>query len=491
MELGRTALEARGSGGARLTVGDEPLALGDEIVAAGRRLARALVARSSAPLETEGDFAGIFSSYVDIDPEQLPKAVVGCWASMFSPEAVRQQASHGLAPGSSGMAVVIQPAIHPEMGGAAEIEPDGSVVVHGVEGPPAPLLQGWVSGEQARLTARGSWEGPLLDRMPRSHLDGIVTALNRAARTLGTTRCEWATDETGVWILQLGMVAEPTEPPAPIADLPIGLVPVARAVMAAPGPLGEALVLPWAIGGLPDVTPTPDCPPDLERARDLSSRLTCQVWDLPRDVARHRAAQLLTVLRGPEPQSALQELGDLREPDHSLVADLMGTIGALRIAAVAAGLAPGTIWHRTSPELERILEGRTVNDSSRVGIGSWEPLAAAVTLAHGTRRTGTPAAPGVGAGVRFQVTSPPDTGTVPLRAVVTAPLSAPNLSQLLWDAAGLVTHRGGPAAHVFESARSLGIPAVCGVEFDTDDEQIVAVDGYHGIVATLPLHAPS
>jgi phosphoenolpyruvate-protein kinase (PTS system EI component) len=68
--------------------------------------------------------------------------------------------------------------------------------------------------------------------------------------------------------------------------------------------------------------------------------------------------------------------------------------------------------------------------------------------------------------------------------MVTAPQPVPNLAPLLWDAAGLVTETGSPAAHLFESARALGIPAVCGVEL-TDSNQIVAVDGSTGVVATL------
>jgi phosphoenolpyruvate-protein kinase (PTS system EI component) len=68
--------------------------------------------------------------------------------------------------------------------------------------------------------------------------------------------------------------------------------------------------------------------------------------------------------------------------------------------------------------------------------------------------------------------------------MVTAPQPVPNLAPLLWDAAGLVTETGSPAAHLFESARALGIPAVCGVEL-TDANQIVAVDGNTGVVATL------
>ncbi|HEX5695836.1 MAG TPA: PEP-utilizing enzyme, partial [Acidimicrobiia bacterium] len=73
------------------------------------------------------------------------------------------------------------------------------------------------------------------------------------------------------------------------------------------------------------------------------------------------------------------------------------------------------------------------------------------------------------------------------RGIITSPQPIPNLAPLLWDAAGLVTATGSPAAHLFESARALGVPAVCGLELDEAD-QIVAVDGHAGVVATLSLN---
>jgi phosphoenolpyruvate-protein kinase (PTS system EI component) len=68
--------------------------------------------------------------------------------------------------------------------------------------------------------------------------------------------------------------------------------------------------------------------------------------------------------------------------------------------------------------------------------------------------------------------------------VIVASQPIPNLAPLLWDAAGLVTESGSPAAHLFESARALRIPAVCGVSLPPG-EQIVAVDGHDGIVSTM------
>jgi phosphoenolpyruvate synthase/pyruvate phosphate dikinase len=114
-------------------------------------------------------------------------------------------------------------------------------------------------------------------------------------------------------------------------------------------------------------------------------------------------------------------------------------------------------------------------------------LVAAVVLDHGSIHRGIPAAGGIGAGVRFHVDHTAMVSKPPQRAVITSPHAPPNLSQLVWDAAGLVTHGGSASAHLFESARSLGVPAVCGVEPGADRDQIIAVDGHSGLVATLPL----
>jgi phosphohistidine swiveling domain-containing protein len=124
--------------------------------------------------------------------------------------------------------------------------------------------------------------------------------------------------------------------------------------------------------------------------------------------------------------------------------------------------------------------------ATRLGIGRWEPFDASVTLAFGTRWLGTPGSPGIGAGARAHVDHPDSIDRFRSRSVVTAPQPVPNLAPLLWDAAGLVTETGSPAAHLFESARALGIPAVAGVELP-EGEHIVAIDGSSGLVATLAM----
>ena len=70
--------------------------------------------------------------------------------------------------------------------------------------------------------------------------------------------------------------------------------------------------------------------------------------------------------------------------------------------------------------------------------------------------------------------------------MLVAPRPLPHLAPLLWDAAAVVTTGGGPGAHLFESARALGIPAVSGLAVDDelasrlahgDAGWVMAVDG--------------
>jgi hypothetical protein len=62
---------------------------------------------------------------------------------------------------------------------------------------------------------------------------------------------------------------------------------------------------------------------------------------------------------------------------------------------------------------------------------------------------------------------------------------------MLWDAAGVVTTAGSPAAHLFESARALGIPAVASIRLEdmlgtdlaaADGRFALALDGDGGLV---------
>jgi phosphoenolpyruvate-protein kinase (PTS system EI component) len=74
------------------------------------------------------------------------------------------------------------------------------------------------------------------------------------------------------------------------------------------------------------------------------------------------------------------------------------------------------------------------------------------------------------------------------RRVLVAPMPLPQLAPLLWHAAALVTTGGSSGAHLFEVARSLGVPAViaAGALEGTADGALLAVDGDGGRVTVLP-----
>lgn len=489
MGIGAAALPLRGSGGARLAVIAEPVPEADEIVVAGRELAGSLVARSSTLLEGGGEWAGAFASYVDISPEELPKAVVGCWASAFSVDALGRQIAAGLEPGSLAMAVLVQPAITPVCGGVAEIDSHGTIVVHAVGGSPISLLQGWESGSTARRPAGRGWAGQeALAMIGEEILDELASMLEVAADRFGINRCEWGVTDR-LWLLQLGSVTRPAPIVASLRpSTPAELIPLARALMAAPGVLGAELVLPWALAALP--WPLPAHPVGsgdlLRRAVEISERLTSRAWRRPPAEAFIAARAVLDRLRGPDPAAETDVIRNLEPPHREEAAELMSLISemAARLAGQGAIPDPRSVWHLSVADVRAGLDGDPVPAPRRVGVGLWEPLVAAVVLDHGTVLQGTPAAAGIGAGLRHHVA---EEGRPPHRAVVIAGQPLPKLSQLIWDAAGLVTGAGSPAAHVFETARSLGVPAVCGVDIAGDDDVIVAVDGHSGLVATLPL----
>jgi PEP-utilising enzyme, mobile domain/Pyruvate phosphate dikinase, AMP/ATP-binding domain len=466
---------------------NEPLARTDELVLAGFALHPQLVARSSTQLEASGEWAGAFTSYQDVTPDQLPRAVVGCWASAFTVEALDRQRAAGIAPGNVPMAVLVQPALRPRAGGTAEITAS-QIVVHGVRGSPSQLLQGWVRGDTARWN--GGWSGDdLIDVLGVTTLDEIRTALVSAKETTGATQCEWAWDGN-LWILQLGK-SQSIPQVAGTSDLTVAdpmLIRIARLAVLAPGPLGEEMVIPWALGGRWP-SPVNVLTSDPRIARRLRDELMSQVWEASPAEANRAARNTIRELRGPDPAAALDRIRGLRKPDPGRAALLMGHIDRIRCEMEARGVVSGlgAAWFLDMGQIERALDGPTLRIDSRVGLGRWDPLIAAVILHFGEAHQGTPASIGVGAGPAFCLPpTDPDLRPNP-RSVIASIDASPDVAPLIWDAAALVTESGNPAAHLFASARAMGIPAICGVRLPSCPEQIVAVDGNTGVVATLRL----
>jgi hypothetical protein len=296
-------------------------------------------------------------------------------------------------------------------------------------------------------------------------LDEIATLLRTARESLRANWCEWALDGQ-IWLLQLASYQPAAPSVSPISSTgPVDsdLVRIARLAMSYPGRLGEELLLPWALGGLPALGSTSDeaRPDAFALALDLRDQLLAEVWMMPPEQALAAARQCMTGLLGPDPQAAVDRIRRLQPPDPSRSARLMSLVDVVRET-----------------------EQPTI---ARLGVGRWEPFVASVVLASGTQYRGTVASPGIGAGVRSHIGRPEELGRFSPRAVITSPQPIPNLAPLLWDAAGLVTETGSPAAHLFDSARALGIPSVCGVALP-EGEYIVAIDGHNGVVATLSLN---
>lgn len=489
--LGAETLGNRGSGGARLVVTNEPIDFGSELVGAGLQLGPKLVARSSTTLEASGEWSGAFTSYLDVGPELLPKAVAGCWASAFSVHTLERQEAASVAPGSFLMGVLVQPSLSPEAGGTADIDDEGTVVVHGVGGSPAPLLQGFKAGVTA--TWDGSWAGPeLIDLVGVDYLTQIANWLRKAQTEIGVNHFEWAIDG-GIWILQMAntptqAVAQPHyDGEGPSAPAMIQLM---RTVVAAPGALGEEFVLPWGLVGIPnsdEVVPVVDA--DMADVRALSDELISEVWGSFPEQARALAEDSLSLVRGPDPVAGLERISRTHSPDRHKASKLLGLLAGIRHRMVGLGVASNedSAWHLTGGEVDAALRGEPVRLRHRLGLGKWEPLIAHVVLVSGERRFGTPAADGLGAGRLASLGGPLEANSFAPRQVLGTTQPVPALAPLLWDASAVITASGSAAAHFFDSARSLGVPAVCGVEVDLADNVIVAVDGYSGAVATLRL----
>jgi hypothetical protein len=498
LDVGAAALKAGGSGRARMEVTGTPLdpQLSAALATEGGRLGDGLAVRSSAAGETDGTWSGAFSSYLDIRPAEVERAVVGCWASTFTVAAIDRHLAAELVPGSMGMAVLIQPQIDPDFAGTARIEA-GVVIVTAVAGSPAPLVSGWEPGEVARVDPQDEATGNAVDLVGETVLRELA-ALIREATNLGCWSCEWAVVDDDLYLLQLlaGSVLPETTPVPllPGLDTPAARQ-VARLARRFPGPLGEELVLPWALGGNEPPAQAPPLQMDARLAFDqaslLAARLTEQVWPVGSDQALATARSTLRGLRGPHPAGFLDQLASLRSPDSGLVTDLLSRLATVEEALLESGVVrwPEAFWHLERDRVGHALATGEASLPGRIGFDRWDPFNIGVVTAQGRRALGTGSSGGIGFGRARWISGPGERGSSRPRQVVAARHPTPELAPLLWDAAGVITSGGGPAAHLFESARSLGIPAVAGVNLEevvgsetAIDDMAVTVNGSNGTI---------
>lgn len=506
LATGYEQLVRHGSGRARMTITARPLPEGlrQDLQTATAGLAAPLVVRSSSGLEGSGLWSGAFTSYLDIGHAELPKALVGCYASAFTPSTIARFEAAGVSPANAAMAVLIQPALEPEFGGMARLDGD-EVYVAGVKGSPFPLVQGWDPGVHARVSSEGAIHGAAAaDLLGQELVVRVAATLRHAQATVGANHCEWAVHDGTVWLLQVQRFSLPATPQGIAVDPALRrehASSLGRLIRRFPGPLGETLVLPWAIAdpGLADLAVPPPAhnPYDaLHAAIGQAAAITAEVWSRPKPVAARQAADALRILRSADPGPALKLLRALRAPDRSRATKVLGLLSSVRQGLVGAGAVAdeASAWHVDGATARRWLGGTPPPTATRIGFDRWEPFQAALVAAHGAAVSGSPAAPGVAFGRLCAVPDPAAAGSFRPRDVVVAVHPVPGLAALLFDAAAVITTGGSPAAHLFESARSLGIPALCATRIEElvggDLTELtgawaLAVDGTSGTVHAM------
>ena len=214
--------------------------------------------RSSATCEdgAQGSCAGIFQTTLGVSAGDLPRAVIRCWASLWTPAAFRYYARVGLTHPSLQMAVIIQRLLCPKVAGIANSQhpvtgdPD-VVAINAVPGLAESLVAGqatpeaWLVGmnrREGRAPAGAGWvvthmpgdstsespdDRPLPNTTTRHHsqpdtqLDPLLS--DREVMALADTvkkvesafhtpvDVEWAIDQDGVWLLQARPVAPPVQ----------------------------------------------------------------------------------------------------------------------------------------------------------------------------------------------------------------------------------------------------------------------------------------
>ena len=513
---GTEALARRGSGGARLEVGRFPLeeSLLARVTAAASAMGPALAVRSSSILEGDGKWSGAFVSYLDVALPEIATAIAGCWASAFSVQALARFTAAGIDPSAAPMAVLIQPAIRPEYGGIARLDGNDEIEVVGRKGSPAPLVQGWEPGVRVVSGPGGALGGSseAVAYLGRELINEVAGQLRSAHRMIGANTCEWGFADGRLALLQLGTLSVTHPPVSPVATMrDPRLIDLARLARRYPGPLGETLVLAWAASDpllLIEPPSTPKAVPmnaglgtgtdpgrALQAVVSEAATLTADVWEMPESMAAARAASVLRQARGTHPEPALDCLAGLKRPDQARADRLAGLLADVQTAV--QGLRPrGStwMWHQPVEVIASLLREQKEphgprSSVERIGIDRWEPFQAAVVESFGTRHKGVAAAPGVGCGrLCFIRDAEEGVGFRPRDIVVTTH-PVPDLAPLLWDAAGLVTVAGSPAAHLFETARSLNVPAVCSVDLslgvslaEATGRFTLAVDGTSGLV---------
>jgi phosphohistidine swiveling domain-containing protein len=505
-----SVLDVKGnSGTARTSIyNGGPAPILDRLAEQARLLGNSLVVRSSSQAEGEGVWAGAFSSYLGLRPEEVVTGVIGCWASVFTPDALNRGQMAGIRPLQVGMAVLVQPQIQPAFGGVAGRGGDGVVTVGATSGHPTAIVAGWEQGHLAVITPEGEVgsdrSSPISPRLLRQ-----VGELTRVTwEKTGFDHIEWIQGQDGqLHLLQAQPKADvrrhgpDARPPEPNVAAEPWMANVARMMVRYPGPVGERFVWPWAVG-LENLSPAPT-----GATPHSSAALAKEI--------RENTARLMTMRWGEADSllSAESAWDALRNGDHSPMGDLIASSPSVqtdlagehlrRFAQLGRALTdldiiphPGWAWYLDLDCPDRPHTGEN-SPIRRISATFWDAWMYGVTTSLGETITGIPAAGGWGVGRLRVINNPDDAALFSPREVIATPQPVGNIAPLLWNAAGLITAEGSPGAHLFEVAEWLAVPALCGVDisqwtggYQTESGQveglIVALNGERGRVTRLP-----
>jgi phosphohistidine swiveling domain-containing protein len=469
------------------------------------------VVRSSTALDDDGRWSGAFASYLGVESSDLPTAIRGCWASAFSGDPLGRCAEAGVDLDTMRIAVLVQPFVRFDAGGTARVRADGIVDVSVAPGGPTGVVAGRHGGRDVRVGADGRIVGEIESRILEASVSAAAGLARRAADSVAATTIEWGAVAEEISLLQIGSAAPSQAPPSDAQPrirahraIPAGAERVARLATAFPGPLGEELVLPWALGATEasavdgvgtDPVGVHDPASALAEARSLADQATAEVWSAPSELARERAADVMRLLLRGRVTDGFRAIAGLGAPDGDVARRIVGLVRTVGELLAAAGVLPSPqlVWRLGGEEIDRAIAG--TRPALRSGPGRWEPFVAEVVFARGQESRAVPVSPGIGAGRLHHLRQLRSLGRPGPREVLVAPLPLPHLAPLLWHSAALVTSGGTSGAHLFEVARSLGVPAVIGPEIDADADtrgeggSLVAVDGDTGRVAILQMSA--
>jgi uncharacterized protein (DUF2267 family)/phosphohistidine swiveling domain-containing protein len=505
-EAGRVAAE-RGTYAGQLVIMDCELPAGLADAVRQAVSSERLVVRSSSPVEESGEWSGAFASYTDVGPGELAAAVRGCWSSMLGRDPLARFAQAGRDPAATGMAVLIQTAVTPSPGGTAQVDGDVVHITVAEHGELPALLQGWASGKRAEVSRRRGADGPAVEAYGRTLLACVADLAFACQARAGAHYLEWAFAGEHCYVLQARQVRarHPQRRAAAVATLAGNpFVPIARAAARFGGASGEELVLPWCLapGGVcfhPDGPSAAAAWPALPTTRSGAAELRCaartltaQAWRAAEDEAAELARSVIARLRDRLDPHAAAELSALAPIDTVAARRIVATVEHAAASAVAAGqlFDVTDAWRLSPAELDGLLAGAPgAPDPQKSGpaTSAWESFLAEVARASGRVAAAEPASSGLGAGRLLTLTRPQRLAGIRERPVLQVPEPLPAYAPLLWGAAGLISATGSPSAHLFEVARTLGVPAVAGASLpgSRSDTPVVAVDGTAGQVFTL------